>query len=153
MMCSKYMHYAGNVDEYLQNRLHPMITLYLLKKGLGEKMDNTGIRITSVGKFSACYYKKGGKRINNLDFRDDERMPYCSCPDWKMSAYPCKYFFAVFKKFPAGDWNSLSVLYRKSPFLTLDESFETESSTENLEHTGDNVEQVKTTESEVGSTE
>ena len=106
-------------------------------------MDNTGIRITSVGKFSIYYYKNGVKRIYNYDFSDDERMPYCSCPDWKMSAYPCKHFFAVFKKYPAWDWNSLSVLYRKSLFLTLDESFGAESKTENLEHTCDNAEQVK----------
>ena len=70
-----------------------------------------------------------------------------------MLAYPYKHFFAVFKKFPAWDWNSLSVLYRKSPFLTLDESFETESKTENLEHTRDNAEQVKITENEVRFTE
>ena len=106
MICSKYMRYADNVGEYLQNRPHPMIRQCLLKKGLGENMDNTGIRITSLGKFSVCYYKKGEKQIYNLDFGDDERMPYCSCPDWKMSAYPCKHFFAVFKKFQAWDWNS-----------------------------------------------
>ena len=93
------MRYADNVDEYLQNRPHPMIRHCVLKKGLGENMDNAGIRITSVGKFSVCYYKNGEKQIYNLDFGDDERMPYCS-------AYPCKHFFAVFKKFQAWDWNS-----------------------------------------------
>ena len=105
------MRYAGNIDEYLQNRPHPMIKHCLLKKGLQENMDNTGIRITNVGKISVCYYKNSEKRIYNLHFGDDERIPYCSCPDWKISAYPCKHFFAVFKKFPARDWNSLSVLY------------------------------------------
>ena len=39
------------------------------------------------------------------------------------------------------------------PFLTLDESFEAESKTENLEHTRDNAEQVKITENEVRFTE
>ena len=147
------MRYADKVDEYLENRPHPIIRHCRLKKGLGENMDNTGIRITSVGKFSVCYYKNGEKQIYNLGFGDDERMPCCSFPDWKMSSYPCKHFFAVFKKFPAWDWNSLSVLYRKSPFLTMDESFETESKTENLKHTGDNAEQVKVTENGAGSTE
>ena len=52
--------------------------------------------------------------------------------------------FCSFQKFPAWDWNSL---------LTLDERFETEIKTENLEHTGDNAEQVKITENEVGSRE
>ena len=35
----------------------------------------------------------------------------------------------------------------------MDERFETEIKTENLEHTGDNAEQVKITENEVGSRE
>ena len=120
-------------------------------------MDSTGIRITSVGKFSICYYKNGEKRIYNLDFVDDERMPYCSCPDWKMSAYPCKHFFVVFKKFWAWDWNSLYsskfLAVSKIAIFTLDESFGAESKTENLEHTRDNAEQVKITENEVAFTE
>ena len=91
------MRFADNVDEYFQNQPHPMIRHCVLKKGLGENMDNTGIRI--IRKFSICFDKNGENRIYNLDF-GDERMP---CPDWKMSAYPCKHFFAVFKKFPAWD--------------------------------------------------
>ena len=77
------MRYADKVDEYLENRPHPIIRHCRLKKGRGENMDNTGIRITSVGKFSVCYYKNGEKQIYNLGFGDDERMPCCSFPDWK----------------------------------------------------------------------
>ena len=91
------MRYADNVGEYLQNRPHPMIRHCLLKKGLGENMDNTGIKITSVGKLSVYYYKNGEKRIHNLDFSDDERMPYCSCPCWKMLGYPCRHFLQFSK--------------------------------------------------------
>ena len=47
-------------------------------------------------------------------------MPYCTCCDWKSSAYLCKHFFAIFRKFTAWQWNALSPLYRNSPFLTLD---------------------------------
>ena len=72
MMCSKYMRFADNVDEYFQNQPHPMIRHYVLKKGLGKNMDNTGIRI--IRKFSICFYKNGENRIYNLDF-GDERMP------------------------------------------------------------------------------
>ena len=49
-------------------------------------------------------------------------MPSCSCPDWKMSAYPCKHFFAIFKKYSSWGWNSLSKLYKNSPYLTLDKN-------------------------------
>ena len=72
MMCSKYMRFADNVDEYFQNQPHPMIRHCVLKKVLGENMDNTGIRI--IRKFSICFYKNGENRIYNLDF-GDERMP------------------------------------------------------------------------------
>ena len=45
------------------------------------------------------------------------------------------------------------MLYRKSPFSTLDESFESKSKTKNVEHTRDNAEQVKIIENELGFTE
>ena len=41
-------------------------------------------------------------------------------------------FLQFSKRFSAWDWNSLSVLYQKLPFLTLDESFESERKTEIL---------------------
>ena len=39
-----------------------------------------------------------------------------------MSTYPCKHFFAIFKKYASWDWHSLSKLYKNSPYLTLDEN-------------------------------
>ena len=122
MMCSKYMRYGEEIDEYLQNRPHPLIRHCLLKKNLGENLDSTGIRVTATGKFSVIYYRDGQRRLYNVDFGNDETMPSCSCPDWKMSAYPCKHFFAIFKKYASWDWNSLSKLYKNSPYLTLDEN-------------------------------
>ena len=94
----------------------------LTEKNLGENLDLTGIRATTTGKFSVVYYKDGQRRHYNVDFGSDETMPSCSCPDWKMSAYPCKHFFAIFKKYASWDWNSLSKLYKNSPYLTLDEN-------------------------------
>ena len=116
------MRYGEEIDEYLQNRPHPLIRHCLLKKNLGENLDLTGIRVTATGKFSVVYYKDGQRRHYNVDFGSDETMPSCSCPDWKMSAYPCKHFFAIFKKYASWDWNSLSKLYKNSPYLTLDEN-------------------------------
>ena len=51
---------------------------------------------------------------------DAETMPNCSCPSWSELFYPCKHFFCVFEKHPLWNWESLSPLYRNSPFLTLD---------------------------------
>ena len=116
------MRYGEEIDEYLQNRPHPLIRHCLLKKNLGENLDLTGIRVTATGKFSVVYYKDGQRRHYNVDFGSDETMLSCSCPDWKMSAYPCKYLFEIFKKYASWDWNSLSKLYKNSPNLTLDEN-------------------------------
>ena len=122
MMCSKYMRYGEEIGEYLQNRPLPLIRHCLLKKNLWENLDLTGIRVTATGMSSVIYYKDGQRRHYNVDFGSDETMPSCSCPDWKMSAYPCKHFFAIFKKYASWDWNSLSKLYKNSPYLTLDEN-------------------------------
>ena len=75
-----------------------------------------------TGKFSIIYHKDGQWRLYNVDFGSDEIMPSCSCPGWKMSAHPCKHFFIIFKKYTSWDWNSVSKLYKNSPYLTLDEN-------------------------------
>ena len=92
-------------------------TLLAEKKNLGENFDLTGIRVTMAGKFLIIYYKDGQRRLCNVDF---ETVLSCSCPDWKMSAYPCKHFLAIFKKYVSWNWNSLSKLYKNIPYLTLD---------------------------------
>ena len=81
MMCSKYMRYGEEIDEYLQNRPHPLIQHCLLKKNLGENLDLPGICVTTTGKFSVTYYK-AGQRINySVDFGSDESMSSYSCPE------------------------------------------------------------------------
>ena len=64
-------------------------------------MDQTGIRMTGVGKFTIQYFKNNIKKIHFLDFGNDYKMSSCSCYAWKKSAYPCKHFFAVFQKIAA----------------------------------------------------
>ena len=39
-----------------------------------------------------------------------------------MAGNLCKYFFAVFEKFPLWSFNALSPIYIKSPFLNLDKT-------------------------------
>ena len=82
--------------------------------------DLTEIVMTDHGLFSTLSHKCGYKEKHMTNVGDEDNMPYCTCWDWKSSAYPCKHFFAIFRKFPAWQWNALSPLYRNSPFLTLD---------------------------------
>ena len=76
--------------------------------------------MTDHGLFSTLSHKYGYNERYMKNFGDEDNVPSCTCWDWKPSTYPCKYFFAIFQKFPAWQWNALSPLYSKSPFLTLD---------------------------------
>ena len=79
-------------------------------------MDQTGIRMTDVGKFTIQYLKNNIKKIHYLDFGNNYKMSSCSCYTWKKSAYPCKHFFCSFSESCC-----LSGLYRNSPYLNLDD--------------------------------
>ena len=115
------MRHSVDVDRYLINRPHQMIRHCLLQKGLGKKLDHTGIKLVGVGKFTIEYFQGNFLKRHSVDFGGDEEIPKCSCFTWRKSAYPCKHFFAIFQKFPAWNWTALSKLYRHSPYLILDE--------------------------------
>ena len=93
------------------------------KKNLGENLDIIGIIVTTTRKFAVINRRDAQNRLYNVDyFGNDKTMPSCSCPDWKMLAYSCKHFFAIFKKYASWDWNWLSKLYKNSPYSALDEN-------------------------------
>ena len=115
------MRYSADVESNFIDRPHQTIRHCMLQKSIGEKMNQTGIRMTDVGKFTIQYFKNNMKKIHYLDFGNDYKMPSCSCYTWKKSAYPCKHFFAVFQKFAAWNWDALSGLYKNSPYLNLDD--------------------------------
>ncbi|XP_065648764.1 uncharacterized protein LOC136078033 isoform X2 [Hydra vulgaris] len=124
LMSSKYMRYAADIDFWMLDRPRPMVKHCLVKKSLAESIDITGIQVEGCGKFSLRYYKDNSERNYIIDFGDESKMPSCTCIDWKRSCYPCKHFFVVFKKYPCWNWESISPLYRMSPYLNLDIGFE-----------------------------
>ena len=81
------MRYSADVDSNFIDRPHQTIRHCMLQKSIGEKMDQTGIRMTDVGKFTIQYFKNNMKKIHYLDFGNDYKMPSCSCYTWKKSAY------------------------------------------------------------------
>ena len=56
-----------------------------------------------------------------VHFGNENEMPKCSSFDWIKSDYLCKHFFAIFEKYPSWPFDTLSSLYRNSPFLNLDQ--------------------------------
>ena len=47
-------------------------------------------------------------------------IPYCTCPDWKKSFWPCKHILKVFTDFPAYGWEFLPKGYTDLPCFNLD---------------------------------
>ena len=106
------------------DRPRPMLKHCLVKKSLADNLEKIGITVEGSEKFSLRYYKDNTERNYVIDFGDKNKMPSCTCIDWKRSCYPCKHFFIVFKKYPCWNWESISPLYRISPHLNLDFGFE-----------------------------
>ena len=95
--------------------------------------DLSAINIVRHGVFSVKSFTNNESERYNVDFGDDETMLKCTCQDWALSYYPCKHFFAVFRKYIPWQWDALSPPYINSPFLTLD----------NLDDTAENNNIVK----------
>ena len=92
MMNTKYMRYSPDVDRNFIDRPHQMIRHCMLQKSIEEKMDQTGIRMTDVGKFKIQCFKNYMNKIHYLVFGNDCKLSSCSCHTWKISAYLCKHF-------------------------------------------------------------
>ena len=59
-------------------------------------MDTTGIKNLGSCMFFIKYYSNATWKTYQVNFGDDEIMSFYS---WRTSAYPCKHFFSIFKKF------------------------------------------------------
>lgn len=91
-------------------------------------------------------------------FGDDNTMPFCTCPDWTEHHLPCKHMCAIFRHFaPEYSWDSLSSLYRLSPFFQLDKEESvmgnkiamSQTTNHNIEETDHEVEEKESLETTV----
>ena len=121
MSHSRYRKYSGNVPQFLINRPKNLVTHCMQKIAMAKEVDLSGIVMTDNGVFKITSFKDAKERYT-VNFGDEHTMPHCACFNWKQSAFPCKHFFAVFRKFKQWNWDSLSPIYINSPYLTLDES-------------------------------
>ncbi|XP_065679788.1 uncharacterized protein LOC136094113 [Hydra vulgaris] len=124
LMSSKYMSYSDDIDDWMIDRPRLMVKHCLLKKSLAENLDITALKVEESGKFSLRYYKDNKERNYVVTFGNEDNMPSCTCMNWKNSCYPCKHFFVIFKHYPCWNWESISPLYRMSPYLNIDIDFD-----------------------------
>ncbi|XP_065066055.1 uncharacterized protein LOC135691970 [Rhopilema esculentum] len=118
---SNFRRYAEDIPDYLVNRPRTMVKHCKEKITAAQSINLENIHITSYGGFSIKASNAQPNGYYYLSFGDENSMPHCSCPDWKMSAYPCKHFFAIFVKYPSWSWDALPSAYRNSPFMVLDD--------------------------------
>ena len=119
-MDGRYRRYSPHVPKYLVDRPRHLVKHCLKKISLAMSMDKTGLRMVGVGRFKHASTTVSGTKEYDIFFGNDNTMPYCTCPSWKESCYPCKHFFAIFLKFPVWNWDALSPIYINSPYLILD---------------------------------
>nr|XP_047145394.1 uncharacterized protein LOC105848782 isoform X2 [Hydra vulgaris] len=118
-MDARYRRYARWVPSYLYNRPHSFVKHCLIKKSNVENLDLSGVIMIKHGVFAVLSSTKPATKYF-VSFGDEITMPKCTCLNWISTAYPCKHFFLVFRKYPAWSWSALSSLYLRSPFLNLD---------------------------------
>ena len=88
----------------------------LKKISLANSADLSAISIVKNGVFSVKSFENNESKRYMVSFEDDVNMPKCTCLDWESSCYPCKHFFAIFRKFHAWQWDALSPMSINSPF-------------------------------------
>lgn len=71
--------------------------------------------------------------VHTVHLGNDDTATKCSCPDFLSSYLPCKHLFAVLR-LTHNTWESLSPLYRQSPYLNLDSSVLSDKALENNEN-------------------
>ncbi|XP_047123038.2 uncharacterized protein LOC124806314 [Hydra vulgaris] len=119
-MDCRFKQYNSNVPEYLINRLHHFIKHCLAKQNLANNTDLNKVQMKDPGVFVVNSFSIANKNYL-VNFGDEKNMPKCSCNDWFKSSYLCKHFFIIFRKYPlTWGWESISSLYRSSPFLNID---------------------------------
>lgn len=118
-MSSNFKRYNKTIPKFLWDRPKRFIVHCQNKLRDAESYDNTAITICGVGKFYVRSFSNPDKNYE-VFFGDDDHMPSCSCENWQRTAYPCKHFFAIFKRYREWKWENVTPIYRESPFLNID---------------------------------
>ena len=118
---NNYRSYNDNIPAYLQGRPRNTILHCLDRKGSSNKFTSEDITDidTKEGVFSVCS-PKGRIYTVNFGINSDDRMPSCTCVDWRTHHIPCKHFFAIFQHRSPWSWDSLPKQYLESAYISTD---------------------------------
>ena len=105
MQTNEYRKYKSIVPEYLQDRPWSTILHCLERKSKSCKHTKDEVLPTDMVQGIFQIKKSESKTYTvSFGFNTNDKMPFCSCPDWIKWHLPCKHFFAVFSLYPSWDW-------------------------------------------------
>ena len=120
--CSQHRSYNKMIPSYLHDRPQEFVLHCLERRTIALGSDLSGITCQGKGLFWAVSFTNNLSECYKVYFGNEHEIPKCSCYGWCKTGNLCKYFFAVFEKFPLWSFNALSPIYIKSPFLNLDKT-------------------------------
>ena len=122
MQTNEYRKYKSIVPEYLQDRPRSTILHCLERKSKSCKYTKDEVLPTDMVQGIFEIKKSESKTYTvSFGFNTNDKMPFCSCPDWIKWHLPCKHFFAVFSLYPSWDWYKLPQAYLESAYLSTDQ--------------------------------
>eukprot|EP00111_Clytia_hemisphaerica_P000501 TCONS_00001499-protein len=83
------------------------------------KYKNTSTHTTVVNISHRTYEVVDGEEMFTIHLGNQREFPSCTCAVWKTYSIPCKHIFRVLKKYSL-DYDSLSPIYRASPYFDID---------------------------------
>lgn len=114
-----YSLYNEQLPHFLHNRPRDFVDHVRLRYSSAEHINTSGICSREHGLFQVPSERHAEQYT--VAFGSSTEMPSCTCMDWEKYHWPCKHFCAVFKTEPEWGWDSLSPLYKDSPYFHLDE--------------------------------
>ena len=122
MQTNQYRKYKSIVPEYLQDRPRTTILHCLERKSKSHKytVDDVSAIDIQLGVFEVKKSENKSYTVN-FGFHADDKMPFCTCPDWIKWHLPCKHFFAVFSLYPSWNWYKLPQAYLESAYMSTDQ--------------------------------
>ena len=122
MQTNQYRKYKSIVPDYLQDRPRTTILHCLERKSKSHKysIDDVSAVDIELGVFEVKKSENKSYTVN-FGFNANDKMPFCTCPDWIKWHLPCKHFFAAFSLYPSWNWYKLPQAYLESAYMSTDQ--------------------------------
>ena len=118
-----YRSYNDTIPTYLHGRPRNVILHCLDRKGNSNKFTSEDIEDIDAqqGVFSV-HSSKGKVYTVNFGTNSEDKMPNCTCADWRTHHIPCKHFFTMFQHRASWQWHGLPKEYLASAYISIDKA-------------------------------